>query len=477
MLHRYQVMALAAFLTISFTACLNDDDEKYADYDDTAVTAFVLQQMNAFVHTTNSQGEDSVFKAYVDGTKVPIYIDQLNNKIYNVDSLPASTDIEHVLVALSTKNNCYAMWRSLTEDRLLYHSSEDSLDFSVPRELYVFTTSGKYYRKYDVVISKHKQEGDLFHWRGLGANPTFAALKGMRAAANEQTLFVAGTDGSNTTLYSSPANDGKTWQPIVTGLPQQAWQTLVVHQGKPHLADGGGNLYVVESNDNYASATMQTYSTGNVYRLLASDVAHLYGMNADGDLMRTATADSYQNWTTETLDDDRSLLPTQHISATHIALRTTDNSGRLVIVGNYNDGAFASDSTASIWSRLTGSADLSADNTWMRYTGQHATYSLPRMFNLCTVAYGEDILALGGQPIAPAKTPALKGFFRSIDGGISWKQDTRISLPQKMNSSKTVFALTVDANNYIWLFCGESGEIWRGRLNRMAWTEHQKEFR
>ena len=31
-------------------------------------------------------------------------------------------------------------------------------------------------------------------------------------------------------------------------------------------------------------------------------------------------------------------------------------------------------------------------------------------------------------------------------------------------------------DHFVWLFCGGSGQIWRGRLNRMGWTENQTSF-
>lgn len=476
MKHLHITTLLALTLLFILGSCLNDD-EKYADYDDTAVISFVLQQMNAYVHTTNSQGEDSVFRAYVDGPKVPIYIDNVNNEIYNVDSLPASTDIEHVVVELATKNNCYALWRSLTEEKLLYHSSTDSLDFSVPRELYVFTTSGDYYRVYTVRIVKHQQDGDMFHWRKQATNNTFAALKGMKAASNGHTIFLAGTDGQTTTLYATSADDATAWHTVATNLPEQAWQTLLVHQGKPHLNDQQGNLYVVESNDDYATAATRTYNTNSLATLIATDNQYLYALATQGGIVRTTQPGNYTSWSIEALDDDAVFLPTSHITATHIPLRTTDDAGRIVIVGNRAPETYPADTCATLWARMTGSAEVTAGTTWMHYTGQGPIYRLPRLYNISTIAYGTDILALGGTPMGNTQTRALTNFYRSIDGGISWHKDTRIDMPTDMECSHTVFALTTDYNNYIWLICGQSGQIWKGRLNRMAWTEHQKEFR
>lgn len=477
MIHKSLLAILAVALSFSFASCLNDDDDKYADYDDTAVISFQLQQMNAYVHTTTSEGKDSVFRAYVDGTKVPIYIDHINNKIYNVDSLPVGTDMEHIVVELSTKNRCYAMWRSLEEDRLLYHSSEDSLDFSVPRELYVFTTDGKYYRTYNVNITKHQQQGDNFYWKKVGEVATLGTLTGMRAASEGDVVYLAGTTGSNTLLYHTGIDDGVNWTLSNITLPATAWQTMQMHNGKPHFTDGNGTLYVVNVDNGGIPTGVVSHSVSGLHALIASDNDHLYGVNNAGQIVRTLTTESYSIWTTEKLDDEKTWLPVQHITSTHMPLAISSTGGKLVVVGNRDIITFPNDTAAIVWSKITGSEEQFAGGAWMHYTGTNAKYSLPRMFNMCTIAYGNDIIALGGQPLGNTQTKALSTFFRSMDGGLSWQNDTRISIPSGLKCSTTVFALTTDNNKYIWLICGESGEVWKGRLNRMAWKEQQKEFK
>ena len=92
--------------------------------------------------------------------------------------------------------------------------------------------------------------------------------------------------------------------------------------------------------------------------------------------------------------------------------------------------------------------------------------------------YAAQIFAKTGGPLDDALRSMtqdyIDSFYYSQDGGITWKTPD-YTLPTDMNSSN-VFTATVDSQNFIWIICGQSGEIWRGRLNRMGWTKEQNEF-
>ena len=55
----------------------------------------------------------------------------------------------------------------------------------------------------------------------------------------------------------------------------------------------------------------------------------------------------------------------------------------------------------------------------------------------------------------------------SKDIGINWSANSKYTLPTPLTTN--VYTTTVDGNNFIWLFYGDSGQVWRGRLNRLGW--------
>lgn len=117
------VMLAVAFLC---TSCLNSDDE-VVTYEDTAVTAFTLGTVKCYRTVKTASGRDSTYSYTYSASTLPVYIDQINNRIYNEDSLTVGTDVSRVLTSISTKNNGVALLRNLTDDNWTLYSSSDSL--------------------------------------------------------------------------------------------------------------------------------------------------------------------------------------------------------------------------------------------------------------------------------------------------------------------------------------------------------------
>lgn len=162
----YALCALTAGLFL-YTSCISsDDDTDVIQYDDTAVTAFTLAAVNRYVHTTSSKGQDSVYKVAL-ANPVAFSIDHYRQKIYNTDSLPFGCDLRHVLANISSKNGGTIVIKSLTSDTLKYYTASDSIDFSSPRELRVYTTDGSVFRSYEVTVNVHKTETGILTWQQM----------------------------------------------------------------------------------------------------------------------------------------------------------------------------------------------------------------------------------------------------------------------------------------------------------------------
>ena len=148
-----QCLAILFSGTFLLASCLSDDnDNNFVYYDDTAITSFSLGTVNQYLHTLSSEGEDSVYKVEITGSKYKFYIDQLKREIYNPDSLPAGTDAAHVICNVGSKNSGIVVIKNVDSDTLSYYSSSDSVDFTQPREFRVYSVGGAYYRAYKVSV-------------------------------------------------------------------------------------------------------------------------------------------------------------------------------------------------------------------------------------------------------------------------------------------------------------------------------------
>ena len=71
---------------------------------------------------------------------------------------------------------------------------------------------------------------------------------------------------------------------------------------------------------------------------------------------------------------------------------------------------------------------------------------------------------------------AFAHIYESLDGGLAWKTRSYLPLPSGLQCNDGIVAMMTDADNNLWLVCGGSGQVWRGRLNRLGWQENQTSF-
>ncbi|MBQ7422416.1 MAG: exo-alpha-sialidase [Prevotella sp.] len=452
-------IALLAIMTFLFASCLNDDDERdYTYYSDTAITAFSLGTMNMYLHTISSEGEDSIYKETYTGSTYKFYIDHQNGTIYNPDSLPYGTDAAHVLVTISSKNNGIVLLKSMEEDEYTYYSSADSIDFSTPRILRVLSQNGAYYRDYTVTVNVHQQKGDDFSWSLVSELKEFASLQGMKLVTLDEKLYLFGFDGTNTQMFATDASDGTGWA-VSNGLfGSDAWKNVVVK---------GGSLFVLDGTElrQMTGTSWSLVSTdAGLKQLIGASSTELYALAEDGGVL--VSKDDGATWKTEILDDDTSLLPIENISYSYRTLKTNKNLEQVMVVGKSPVSEYA-----VVWTKLVDVSDASAVYPWTYVDlAGDMRYALPLWESLTVFPYDGINLAFGFN-----SNGEISPFRVSRDGGITWKEDSLYSLPSGINVTSPLTA-AVDADNQIWIVGGGTGQVWRGRLNRLGWTTEQKYF-
>jgi hypothetical protein len=196
----FQVLSAWIVATCLTTSCLSNSNEVTL-YDDMAVTSFTLGTLNRYLHTTSDSGTDSVYKTTFAGSSYVMYIDQVGRKIFNRDSLPVGTDISRVICTIITRNNGVALLKSMTSDSLSYYNSTDSIDFSKPRILRVYSSDGMGFSDYEVTLNVRKVEAGTFHWMQQSESELPATY-----TSNWQFKLNETGDG----IYSS-IDDGLTW--------------------------------------------------------------------------------------------------------------------------------------------------------------------------------------------------------------------------------------------------------------------------
>lgn len=453
------------------TSCLNSDNEYVYD-DDAAITAFTLGNINQTFSCKTKDGlRDSSYVKSVDFSSVKMTIDHLGGRIFNADSLPLGCDITKVLATASTRNSGMVGIKNVDSDTTRVFSSTDSIDYTKERELIVYSNSTRSSHRYKVTLNVHKEDGDKFVWTKLSNNTAevgISALKGMRMVAlpNNQ-LVLAGTDGAITRLYTSA--DGSNWnQTTPAALDANAYQNLMT-DGEEALFISGGYLYTTTDGKSW------TWTATTQKQLVAATTHHLFAYDAEGALNHST--DNGSTWTKEDIDaDDAAYLPRQNVSSAALALTTNSDSYRIIMQGSRDVTAHSTDTANVVWAKVIDPNDNT--QPWICYYGadSQAKYRLPRLAHLQMANSALGLVAFGGKGLGACKKEAHKMFWNSTDKGLTWQEDTVVTVPTDFASSDDALAFTIDANNYVWLVCGNSAQVWRGRLNKLGWATRQDIF-
>lgn len=465
----FVILSSVIFLCAS---CLEDsNDTEFVFADDTAITGFTLGTLNRLVHTTDSAGNDSTYVAALDASRYKFYIDQIKREIYNVDSLPVGTDNSRVICNITSKNSGVIVIKDIDSDTLRYHTGTDSIDFSEPREISVYDMAGTGKRTYKVSVNVHREYGDSVTWSHVATEPQFAGTTAMKAVENNGSIFVFGTDGVSTHIYSSSASDGSRWKPVTPNfnmpIPADAYDNIAVKDGSIYLLF---NNMLMKSAD--ASNWETVYAGSAIARLIGAGSRKLYALDGNGGIMASEDGSA---WTQESLDGDARMLPDADICFAAVPLRTNVQTERVIMVGNHRQQINDTDTAAVVWSRIEEYASGSENHSWTFYDNTDKKL-LPRLDNLVMTYYDGRLIAFGGKEKDGGKTDAFAQMYVSTDNGLTWHGDSRYYFPDDFSSSATSFAFVKGTDNFIWVICGATGQVWRARLNKLGWTQYQTSF-
>lgn len=453
-------------------SCLDDGNEtEFIFADDTAISAFSLGTLNRHTTVKSSTGEDSAVVVTVTGSKYKFYIDQVKREIYNADSLPVGTDNKHVICEITSKNSGVIVIKDIDSDTLRYYNSSDSIDFSEPREISVFDMAGTGKRTYKVSVNVHKEYADTVYWSLMGTEPSLARLTAMKAVENNGMIFVFGTDGTATHIYHTDAADGHSWRQATPNfnmvIAAADYSNVAVKDGMIYMLCGSQLLKSADA-DNWEKVS----DVAGVARLVGAGSRRLYALDGNGGIV---SSDDGVAWTAETLDGDARMLPDRDINFAVLPLRTNAQTERVIMTGNHSDMLDATDTTAVVWSKVEEYAPNSENHSWTYYDNVVKNV-LPRLENLVMTCYDGRLAAFGGDEMDGGKVKAFAQMYFSPDNGLSWHNDSRFRFPKDFAGSKSSFAFVAGPDNFLWIICGETGQVWRGRLSQLGWANDQTSF-
>lgn len=440
--------------TLSLSSCLSSDETTVEYTHDTAITAFSLGSLDRYTKTT--AGKDTLLKANVTGSDYKFYIDQAQRKIYNVDSLPAGTRTAAVLATITSKNSSpvILMHAKQTEnlDSATYYSSTDSINFSKPRFIRVYSGDYSAYAEYKVIVNVHKELPYEFKWHELAQNNSqLAAFSGLKAVACGDDIYVFGKTAEGIKVLKSAINDGSAWSSIMmnVSLSSDAYQSAVALDGKLYISDGG-KVYAS------ADAAIWTVVSDNadIKQLIGASSKNLYAYTATGI---SVSEDKGANWKAEKLDTDKAYLPKQNISMNVAGVLSAKDVENVMLLGT-RDKALK-DTVATTWLRTVDYANEDGQWNYLEIENNKSG-KMPWLDQVITCAADTGFVALGSNG----------KWYKSQNAGLTWKQDKMVVLPAKF-ATEGRFAFCRDNQHYYWII--RNGYVWRGRFNIDGWRSKE----
>lgn len=439
--------------TLSLSSCLSSDETTVEYTHDTAITAFSLGSLDRYTKT--KAGKDTLLKANVKGSDYKFYIDQAQRLIYNVDSLPCGVRDTAILATISSKNNSPILLMDInkTDSVAAYYSSSDSINFSKPRFIRVYSSDYSAYAEYKVDVNVHKELPYEFKWHELAQNNSqLAAFSDLKAVACGDDIYVFGKTAEGTKVLKSAINDGSAWSSIMmnVNLSRDAYQSAVALEGKLYISDGGK----VYASADAARWELVSSENEDVKQLIGASSKNLYAYNTAAGI--SVSKDKGVSWEQEKLDTDKAYLPTQNISMNVAGVLSAKDVENVMLLGT-RDKAL-NDTVATTWLR-TVDYDANEDGQWNYLEiEKNKSGKMPWLDQVITCAADTGFVALGSNG----------KWYKSQDAGLTWKQDKMVVLPAKF-ATEGRFAFCRDKQHYYWII--RNGYVWRGRFNIDGWSK------
>lgn len=440
----------------TISSCLDSDYTEYEYSSNASITAFSITDSIVTYYPSVVNGKDTTISKGVVGAEYPFVINQHEGLIYNADSLPVGTDISKVVVNMT--HDGYAVYIATETDTLW--SEEDSLNFESPVLFKILAQDGSFGRTYTTKINVHQQDPDEFTWTKMAGNFNSTIQKQKAIYANGNIYVFAEQESQ---VAMTMTTDGKAWTELTSiNIPAKADYTSALAWGNQLYILADNSLYTsvdgllwnkVETSQKFATLTANYYSATS-QKMIGSDTENYYIESTDGI-----------HWNRyETIPEN---FPTSNVSFVSYSLDTNEAINRLVLIG---DNGVSSDTTNIVWSQLQD------ETVWNDFQSPTDTKACPKLENMSLIRYNEMLYAFGGTGQHQGAIEAFSTFYQSKDNGITWTTaNKKMTFPEEFGTlyeqAKGNYSCIVDNQQFIWIMWSQTGEVWRGRINKLGFDK------
>lgn len=426
------------------SACSSDDEIDVSEYGDCIVTAARLGTLSRQISTKTSAGKDTVYSVTVQGVYYPLSIDHINGRIFNADSLPVGTRTDKAVFSTFSGSGKLTI-RSLVSGEDTTFTLTDSLDFSRERFVTVHAYDGIGSRTYSVDLRVHKEEADTFRWtRVHEGEVSLGSLTDTRLVRMGSKLLAYGIMGGKASVMSADVSQPTFW--TVTDLSAEGLEPRSVVQTAQVLYALGSNG-LLRSEDGLQWSLVDTDFRPEA--LVAAGSRTLYAQSGGAVY---ASTDGVE-WVAENVDEPAEWPTGNYMSAAQLS-RNDENLENILMVGS-------ADGRAKVWKRVVDLTGRENFGWFFLPEEEYNPYPCPDLQNASLMNYD------GGSLLVGSTADGRPAIYQSSDNGRTWNPEA-ILLPAALTG--TSVAATTDGDHYVWLICSGSGDVWRGRINRLGWV-------
>ena len=446
------ILLIAALAGLG-SSCNDSSSTEVASTGDCAITRLTLGSLIRTIYTTNEAGADTSYTVSVAGAAYPMYIDHIRCEIYNPDSLPQHTDIEKIAFSTLVSDGTVTWRTDLGNDTLFV--ANDTINFSTPRYFTCYSLDGTQQKTYRVTVNVHNSASEEFSWSTISdENALFEGITAQKLFVNNGTLCVlAVKNGLPVALLASTDTPSDWTSAPIDGIDAFAPAEVQLFKGEYYFADRGA---LKKSSDGINWVAVE--ADRNIVRLLAVGKNRIYSLATDGAY---SSADG-QHWQADETDGSIADFPGESVVAVWDKMAFNDNFSYLLVCGT-------TDGETVVWKKVVDDNEV-ATEPWLLFPqGDNGNNPYPALAKSALIAYDGKIIYAG------IDNDTLSNFYLSSDGGRTWVEQTGgYNLPQGLEAEN--FGLTADDDDYVWITCAPSGQVLKGRLNRLSYDDNQKVF-
>ena len=433
---------------VSAVSCLENVEKETSPQ--AAITSFVVGYYNVMFHDIDWHGRDTIV-AYVEGANMfPMTVDQINNRIYNIDSLSYGSVVSAVTATVNSIGTAFFRYTDDPDSMVTVWSRTDTINFTRPLVFSVLSTDGTYFRDYTVQLNVRKVFPDSLLWSRRDS-AGFTAMDRPAAAILGDTLYNFGIDGNGVLSVSARSILEGEWS------APSALSTITSDLWSGNVFAFNGRLYTHSGTSVYESSDGKAWNevkSGVRYLVKSgSDNGFVWAVSQDGMIIRTS---DMSEWVVVGAVPEG--FPDSAAVSLDYPLPTNTSISRSILVGPGADSLYA-----SVW------AILSTDSVMMEIDAPaKESLRLPVMDGLSVIRYDGHLFAFGN---------GLEGFRQSNDNGITWywcdsyaddysSWNRYMQFPSELRGYEGGFSYAVDRFNSIWIMTSD-GQVWRGAITRL----------